>query len=387
MSFHNSYIDQITPDLQESYFPIHAPVSKDGWFDLKSLQTLCLASLEPLVKRNREKKTSEVVYMLDFQAVRNWDISVMLWLTLALQYYRDQGIIFKIRLPSIEGNLDQYQYKDAVKSSEYLRRWKFDTALAHVGRLEHLMIPEQRDYFKNDTYHYYGEGKIEYFYEGEKVKPQTNRLLSIRDLSTYSGGPIRGEISDKLIDDCIVDFHAPSVGNILSNLCGLPSGLTEAFADHLVGESLQNMRQHPNATSGFLSISKLRNRNSLILAVVDNGDSIQKTILDVYNRINSKKINIDNVKPEDWKILADILDFATQPLISSKTPEQGEEIGMGLTYIKEDAVDNFKGSLTIISNSVLATYSGKSSNKPSLLPWRHNWPGNFLRIEIPTKHN
>jgi hypothetical protein len=386
MKINNPFLDQIQSRVANNYFPLYAPVTKDGWFNLDALNQFCESQLDQIVEREFCKNDKNITYLLEFQAVRMWDISALLWLSIALQYYRKQGLRFKIHLPDVKGDLDEYQYKSAAKSADFLRRWNFDIALSHIDKLDRVLVPEQVEYFENNKLLHYRESDQVYSIDGKFEKPLTNKLLSIRDLSTFADEPGQGIISGKKIEDCIVEFHDINVGNILFNQCGLSKEDTESFADHLVGESLLNMKQHPDATSGFLAISRLGSSDKLILVVVDNGESIQSTITDVYNEKNGKNIN-KKVLPEgvDWEVRADMLHFATQPFVSSKPTTPGIEIGMGLTYIKEDTVDNFKGDFTIISESVIATYKEDSKRHPCISSWNHKWKGNLLRISIPIK--
>jgi hypothetical protein len=364
-------------------FYLYAPVTREGWFNLDTLNDFCAKQLDSTLESGVLQSDPNLTLILDFKAVRKWDISALLWLSIALKYYyREAGLKFKLRLPEPDNFMNEFQHNDAIKSSEYLRRWSFDKALKHVDSLDRLLIESQRDYFSNTEFHFYKEASTFYTLEGKTYKPESNSLIKVRDLSTFGEELGNQTISDLKIEQCIKDFHDPNVANVLHSQCGLPQSDATAFADHLVGESLLNVKQHPGATSGFLAISKLKDEGELILAIVDDGNSIQETIEKVYKDKN-KSVAEKTLNELSWEVRADILDFATEPHVSSKDLSISAECGMGLTYIKEDAVDKFKGKFTIIGQSALVEYKGDSQATPSKREWKHPWKGNLLRISIP----
>ena len=130
----------------------------------------------------------------------------------------------------------------------------------------------------------------------------------------------------------------------------------------------------------MLSISILGAGKELILSVVDNGDSIPSTIfsrhpLSVQGSGYTKQVlTVEQI--------GQITDFATHPGITRKIGPLAEKAGMGLTYIKEDTVKIFGGSLSIVSDGAKVSYRDKETS-PSVAACSHPWRGNLLRIAIP----
>jgi len=210
----------------------------------------------------------------------------------------------------------------------------------------------------------------------------SRRLVHIRNLSEPTQvGP--SAISDSRITECIANFQSARIGDILHVQCGIPKREADLFADHLLTEALQNVREHPRATIGMIAISIMGNTNELILSIVDNGDSIPQTIYPVYMGSHADDIEYER-ENLDLDQRAQIADYATRPGVTRKrgTEAQRPEVGMGLAYIKDDTVKTFKGKLRIITDSVALKYAALSVPDP-YSAWEHSWRGNLLRIAIP----
>ena len=370
------FINQVVEDER---YPIYAQTSA-GFFVLSNLNLLCESQLDPLVGI---EPSSEL--LLDFTGVKVWDISALLWLTLALQYYKKEGLVFRIKLPDPRYCDEKDNIEDFQKSADFLRRWNFHVPLNHVDELENILIPQQIDYFSFGPEVYYQEGSAVASLEGITEKLLSNRLVEIRDLTEKGNYLGRGKISNVKVEECIRDFDDAKIGNVLASVCGIDKKNAFCFSEHLITESLLNMQQHPNATTGLLSVSVLGKSKELILAVVDNGDSIPSTILSVYNEKNKTNYTLKSLYSLPTDIRASILHFATQPFISRKPMNTEEDIGLGLTYIKEDTINKFGGKVRIISNSVQVVYKDNVDEKPISSEWKHPWKGNLLRLSIPLK--
>jgi len=364
-------------------YPLYPPVSDDGVLALSDLNEFCRGQLDSLLGI-----PTTTMFVLDFSRVKLWDISAVLWLAIALQFYRAEKLPFRLRLPEVGQDTLPGEKIDFQKSADFLRRWRFDVALAHVGELEGILVSDQVNYFAAGPRQYYTDENLRKNPEGLLEKCLTNRLMEIRDLTRENTKTRRREVSDDEIQQTIRIFQDAKVGNILFNNCNIQKDDADCFADSLVTESLLNMKQHPNATTGMLAIAVLGRSRELILAVVDNGDSIASTILDTYNRKYGTTLDRASLPAAPLHERAKIIHYATQRGVSRKPPQPmdtDEEVGLGLTYIKEDAIDKYKGKLRIVSESVQLIYFNSSLADPEKKEWPHKWKGNLLRISIPLK--
>ena len=374
----------ITESVRDDIFPI--PVScPSGFFGLSTLLNFCNNQVDPLLIPNLNP-TIDTRIVFDFRSIKIWDISALLWLTLALQYYTRKGLKYFIFFPDPKYASNSKESDDFQKSGDFLRRWKFDSALKHVDDIDNILLPEQRNYFSKVAQVYYKKGSEIVTPDGILSKLLSNRLIEIRDLTGNGNYLGKGEISDIEIEKCIREFDDAKIGNVLSNVCGININDAESFSEHLVTESLLNVQQHPMATTGLISISVLGNTKELILAVADNGFSIPFTILKEYNRQHGTNYILDDLSTMSVEETSSILHFATQPNVTSKPMNTEEDIGLGLTYIKEDTINKFNGKVRIISNSTQIIYKDDVQNKPSNpTEWKHGWNGNLIRISIPLK--
>lgn len=361
-------------------YPLYAPTSPNGFFALSNLNDFCRGQIDPLLGIR-----SGTTFIFDFSRVKVWDISALLWLSIALQFYRTSKLLFRLKLPDVNEKAKDKENIEFQRSADFLRRWRFDRALAHVGDLNSLLLPEQIDFFKTGPKKFYSDDHVTEDPEGLLNKLLTNRLVEIRDITRDNTIRRQSEISDDEIDNCLRDFQDAKIDNILINNCHIEKNHAACFAEHLIHESLLNIKQHPNATTGMLSVAVLGQSRELILSVVDNGESIARTILDVYNKNYRTRFNKHFLSRVSLMNRKAIIHYATQPYVSSKPMDTDEEIGLGLTYIKEDTINKFKGRLRIISESVQVTYSHDTKAEPELREWRHKWNGNLLRISIPLK--
>jgi hypothetical protein len=354
-------------------YPLYAQ-TKRGFFGLRQLNEFCVTQLEPLVGLEQPS-----TFVLDFRDVAVWDVSAILWLVIALQHYKMARLSFRLKLPeaSTESKDDPFG-----ASADYLRRWRFDQALGHVGDLEALLVPEQAEYFTEGPRTKYLDTGSVLNRSGKRERLLSGRLREIRDLTRVDSRTRRRYVSSDEINACIQEFEEAGISNILYNLCAISKDDADYFAVHLVGEALLNMEQHPNATTGLLAVSVMGNSRELVLAVVDNGDSIPSTILDVFNNHHESHVFLESASLEDKRRM---VDYATQAGVSRKQPRPDKKVGQGLTYIKEDTVDRFGGKLRIITESAQLVFQGHSSEEPEPSHWPHAWRGNLLRISIPLK--
>jgi hypothetical protein len=364
--------------------PLFVPLKENRFFALSTLKDFCAGQLDPLLDMK-----SPSTFILDFSQVLVWDIAALLWLSIALQYYRQHDLVFSLRLPDERYGRNIEEKERLQKSADFLRRWRFDRALSHIGDPRSVLLPEQAEYFDQGPQNHYMESPSVINPDGVLDSLISNRLVAIRDMTVLNTRTGQREVSDEMIQKCIYDFQDARLGNILYNNCSIKKEDADCFADHLVTESLLNAKQHPNATTAMLSVAVMGKSRELILTVADNGDSIPSTILSVFNKKNGTKYDISTLSQQALKIRESITHFATQPYITSKplSLETNEAIGLGLTYIKQGATGRFQGKLRIICESVQLIYEANNPSTPHSKDWHHSWPGNLLRISIPLKPN
>ncbi len=350
-----------------------------GFFGMRELRDFTETVIEPYSHTSKG-----VLFILDFSLIKMWDVAALLWLTIGLHHYRRQDLRFLLRLPEPKLGISPKEQEELQKSSDYLRRWRFDVALQNLVRdVDDLLVPEQRGYFSQPQKHYLPStirterGVVESLLSLSLVG--IRNLVDIVTLSPH-------EVSEKLIAACIAHFQAARMGDILNVQCGIEKRTSDLFADHLLTESLMNLKEHPNATIGMMAVSVMGAGHELILTVADNGDSICATIFDVF--CNSRNIPRCSYNPHELTDTerADIIDFATLPGVTRKSRSVDPGSGMGLTYIKDDVLNTFSGRLRIVSDSVAVRYPAESKKKPyDIESWPHSWKGNLLRIAIPLK--
>lgn len=361
---------------------MYAQPDRSGFFGLSQLQVFTETTVEP-----HSRVESDITFVLDFSQVKVWDISALLWLIVALHHYRQSGFKFLLRLPEANGNMSQKEIDSCEKSADFLRRWEFDTSLRNLAPdVDSLLVPEQGEYFSQGPRRFYKEKTIASGY-GILDVLISQRLVGIKNLSDLDALRSKG-ISDRLITACIANFQSARIGDILRAQCGLNRREADLFADHLLSEALMNVKEHPQATIGMISVSIMGNTNELILAVADNGAAIPETI---YPSYTCKQGSLgaegaaaaycrDALSDEERAI---ITHYATLSGVSSKVVTGDKEIGMGLTYIRDDTVNLFGGKLRIVTESVSIEYKGDVTEPPDPNPWQHSWRGYLLRIAIP----
>ena len=355
--------------------------TSSGFFGLNEFHFLS-RSLLPVVMKNKDKQ-----YIFDFTNVEVWDVSILLWLIIGLNFYKQNGIVFSIRLPMSNPLMPEDDKIKFDKSADYLRRWKFDEGLKNItSDIHSLLVPEQENYFDNGPLKYYLPSTKEILLEDGMTANLVSRglgpIANLVDLSK-SG---QKKIENSKITECISAFEKSKIAHILYYKCNIPFLTAKNYVTHLLAEALNNTLEHPNATIGLIAVSVLGAKNELILSVVDNGFSIPSTIYDVF--LSNRKIsNIDydnlpktyskkNLKTND---IAVITDYATHPGVTSKKSGVG---GYGLTYIK-NGTEDFKGNFDIITDSVRVEYNYKNEMNFDWIPYKNHWTGNMLRVSIP----
>ncbi len=384
--------------------------TRSGFFGLTQLSFFAGKQITPLFNEKIDKD-QQTTYILDFSDVKVWDISAILWLIIGLHFYKKSGVSFKLRLPDPKNGTTSREIDEFQQSADYLRRWRFDLGLNNiVSDISSLLVESQYDYFVSTNQKYYKSSNIKR--DGLTEQLVSRRLAHIWNLSNVNYPGIRS-VDENLIADCIKSFERSTIEDILVNQCAIEKLKASQFSGHLVLESLLNVLEHPDATIGMLSISKMGNSNELILAIADNGKSIPSTIYkvflefakkerikfifpieklpDIYSRnliLAEKDLGADDsMNTKNAKAISNIIDFATSPGITRmyfSDPDNFKKRGWGLTYIKEDTLETFKGNLFIISDGVKLVYrGGKNGYEDS--PYDCPWEGNLIRISIPTK--
>lgn len=368
-------------------FTVFAQPSVYGFFGLTELETFTKLNVEPYAKSK-----SQATLIMDFSAVQIWDISALLWIIVALDHYRrNAGLSFLLRLPEENDNMTPNNKDKFARSADYLRRWRFDRGLQNIdAEVGNVLVPDQRDYFNPP--------EPRRFFLERKLKTETGllqslisrRLTEIRglsDLSSTGSAPI----SPDNISQCIRAFQSERIGDILNTQCAIEKRRADLFSDHLLTEALLNVQEHPNATIGLVAISMMGSSNELILSVVDNGASIPETIYPRYlsdkaMKEGKKEGAVSEAYDRDRIALplrSEIANHATKKGVTRKTGPEAINAGMGLTYIKEDSINEFHGKLTIITDSLKMMYSNKADVEPEVQAWPHSWRGNLIRIAIP----
>ena len=362
--------------------------------------------------------------VIDFSNVTFWDMSALLWSMIAIDYYKKEGakrgLKFKIRLPQPSvtdlvfedsKKLEALSKKDKalLRSSEYIKRWKINSALCNLSDDPkdplQILVDEQKEYFLSST--------PVYFYKSKKIAPGTNglaqellslNLVEIRNLVDFNS--TKRKISSDLVDDCIDFFINKAVCPVIVNQCNIDSETANKFVTHLLSEGLENALQHPNASIGMFAISRLENK--LILTISDNGEPIPATIYNHF-KINgkySKEISLPKVYDADRitpQVISLIITHATLAGVSRKELDQIEKmetsqvlrnirktpkIGEGLTHIRNATTEDYDGKLTIASSGVNVTYitgSSKGIYGSTTINRGFVWPGNLIRIELHLK--
>ncbi len=385
-------------EQHQSSFPFHSesdpiPIAPDlvsGVFKLSDLTVFCQTEIEP-----RCSKELKDPVLIDVSQVKVWDISALLWFAIALQHYRIQGLSFLLKFPDEpirSRDLPVWQLdaeeKAFCKSRDFLRRWRFVRALKHVCDPADILLPEQSQYFDILPKRFYGEGKSLKLEDGTTEYLLTNRLAEIHDLTRIEGTSQLPSISYSLIEEYVRRFSDSQTWNVIAQNCEVTRDDAQEFVSSLVGESLDNMHQHPSATSGFIAISVLGNTRELILAVVDNGYSISQTILDRYNADFKRKHRQSRLNKLSLKERAKIIDYALQPHVTSKKgdPPKGDKpFGLGLDHIRKTAVKTFKGKLRIVTMSTQIVYDKDHYDEPEITDYPQPWSGNLIRISIPLR--
>ena len=375
-------VDAVASPLGNS-FTVYAQPS-GGFFGLTELETFVRLNVEPYLKS--EPPTTLI---LDFSAVKVWDIAALLWMVVGLDHFhRYDGLSFRLRLPEGRPGMSDPDRDTFDRAADYLRRWRLDRALQNIDSdVRRLLVPSQTSYFiPPEPRRFYIPSKV--LDEGHLLQAfMSRRLTEIRSLSdpSFTGS---AQISPDNISRCIREFQAERIGDILTSQCGIDKRKADLFADEILTEALLNIQEHPNATIALFSISLMGRSRELILSVVDNGESIPSTIYPRYKADYSGAEHADrydrgSVPLEDRGRIAD---HATKPGVTSKSGPGSENAGMGLTYIKRDTVNDFAGKLTIVTDGVKLTYSKSVDKEMAVEPWLHPWRGNLLRIAIPMKH-
>lgn len=373
-------LDRKTTMSISSNTHLYAQPSRAGFFGLSQLQSFT----HDVIEGHLDAK--EGVF-LDFSAVKVWDVAALLWLVVALHHYRrNKGLAFLMQLPEGTHALPGDNREALDKSADYLRRWRFDRALQNIDiDVDRLLVPEQRGYFSPpEPRKYYRDQPVE-TQPGLLQSLISRRLAEIRSLADagFGGSAL---ISPQSISACVREFQAERIGDILAVQCGIEKRTADLFGDHLLTEALLNVQEHPNASVALVGISVMGNTNELILTVVDNGDSIPSTIYERYLKDHGSSSDKRPAYSRHTMPASDratIADHATKRGVTRKKGAEAQKAGMGLTYIKEDAVDTFHGKLWIITDSIGLRYKKRASDPPERREWYHSWPGNLVRIAVP----
>lgn len=387
---------------------LKAPVTY-GFFGLNELHSLFNDGVEKSVHSDPDSQIT-----LDFSDVLYWDISSLLWLIVALDYYQNNAVgssrIQRIRLklpqpPSPDIVPNDSKGASLLKSLDFLRRWRFIDALKNVcDDPNELLVEEQKGCLDGEPRYFYKKGDREL--SGLIQELISVNLVDIRNLADFRSRRQERKIESEIVRYSLVEFIDKAVCPILANYCGIELDIANMFVTHLLYEGLANALQHPKATIGMFSLSRT-GKDTLVLAIADNGEPIQKTIYEHFRRHHH---NNGHQLPEEYlgrgfpaDLRGDIMTHATMEGVSRKalaanhnwqTPgaegEPGSEdrIGLGLTHIRDASTEKFQGNLILASDGVSVRYKTPTKDtqtRSDLKDFDFCWPGNLLRIQIPAK--
>lgn len=385
--------------------------SKYGFFGLNELYSYFKEKIGPHYTAN-----DNIDVILDFSNVIYWDISALLWMVIAFDHFQKKSIKeskkfqFKFLFPQPSNKTDNIKNmskkdKDLLRSADYLRRWKFFDVLNNlVDNPEICFVDEQKSYINCEPLQYFKKGKSGL--GGLFDELISINLVEIRNLVDFRIPQNERVIKKEKVKYCLDEFIDKAVGPILSNKCEIDKDIANMFVTHLLWESLANSLQHPNATIGMFSISKIGNEH-LVLAVADNGDPIPETIYEHYllnceGREGRMPLNYQRRKFSK-ELREKIITHATKEGVTRKRfmtkdelenlemrkdKRRGLEMGMGLTYIRDTATDDFNGNLIVATDGISVRYTTTSKNidtEPESRDFDFIWPGNLIRIQLPLK--
>lgn len=340
--------------------------------------------------------------VIDLSGIEYWDPAALLWFSLYIKQLRDEGLSVQLRLPDPDATVEDEtsQRGDAAqRSADFLKRWRFDVVLRRIEGRGGILVDEQKDYFSRESLErarYYKARKV-VEPSGEVSELMSESLFPFFDFSAieYVGrgsGDSREaaagdlpqrwpvlKISRTAVNDKFRRLMELAAAGVFTRNTKLSQESSEAFVRRIVGEALDNMERHPGASFGMMAMNREDNNSRLVLAVVDNGESICETILDVFNRQFGKKHSFEDVR-RNPSLAAKVLDYSTQRQVTSKPDGNG----MGLYYMKRYVLSNFKGTLKVLTAGVECTYQGEDFDAPpSYKVSAQTWNGNLLRIDIP----
>lgn len=367
-----------------------------GFFGLNELNGFFTEILEKIIKEDVSP-----TFVLDFSNIKVWDISALLWLIVALYYYgKSKEFKYFLKLPESTSGMTEYEAANFDRSADYLRRWRFDSALCNLDPdVKQLLVPEQSNYFSN--------GGPQKYYTSKQIVGQDGhlqQLLSLRlvEIVNFADSEKKIVIKDK-ISNYFEMTKSVDICEVITNILDVEKDSAKFFSKYLLFESLSNVLEHPNASIGMVSMSMLS--NDLILVIADNGDEIPATIYPHFLNIKEDTYNLQIDLPYVYprrkfnpELRAQILSHATQPGVSRNLfsdysdPNnifEPRRLGLGLTLLRNHTTgkDNFRGELTILSEGVGVKYNQPTNgNKRGFKSFRnldYPWKGNLLRIRLP----
>ncbi len=375
--------------LQQPPIPRHIstelPVDiKNGFFGLEQLHDFFKNVVEKALRSRARpwslralasrKTRNKAAILLDFSAVKTWDIAAVLWLVVALDHYiEERGLNFILRLP-----------EPGTKSAEFLVRWNFFGALKNL-RPELLRV-ERQDSYLSQSGDRWQQGEpddlLRYLLSQD--------LARIRNLADVRRPRDFRSINSWLTGECRDVFIESRIGFFLYERCGIPKPEANLFAKEIVNEAVLNIQRHPKATMGMVSLSLLEEKQTLVLAVADNGEQIPKTIDPHY--VWSWRQRNGRSARRIAHIINDATQAATSRLLAGgRSSETIRNICMGLYYVRRDTTrpEVFAGELLVATDGVCVKFNtppddnGTITYRPDVEAYDFPWRGNLLRVSIP----
>ena len=131
----------------------------------------------------------------------------------------------------------------------------------------------------------------------------------------------------------------------------------------------------------------------LVAAVMDNGDTIPRTIDQVFNADPSTASLLQDLSAASSSATEGAeqiaarhhaaIHYATLPGHTSRPGSPRENRGLGLTYVVEKTIE-YQGTILIRSGAVAVRY-GDAAPKEGFPSPVASWPGTLLKIKLPIR--
>ena len=346
-------------------------------FDLNELEKE-LSKLKPEIDKGGFQSVN-----FNLAKVRLIDLGALLYLICILNFLKAKGLQVNITLPESKEEATEKDKKAVEKVRDFLKRWRFDDALEeNVDMLQNLLPEHQQGYFESPLKHY--KPRIETSPEG-KIEPLISvRLMEITSLTEIDRKEGRKIVSREKIEEYVKRLNHYTIRPIVAEALDFSDANVEQFSKVLIREGLLNTEEHPNATISLISMVREPSLSYLVIAIVDNGEGIPDTIRNVYeNDPDVKKVEIpSDADLIDYAFDSRLIEYATQPMTTSKSARPDPNRGMGLYYLKTLSVD-FGGYMIVRAGDASAQFKKEGDEIKRSDRRVSKWRGNLIKIFLP----